>query len=163
MCRKFFCKTLAISKKTVQYVLRNRNALGHFESPNVEGSRKAVNKTSDERESLVREHVESFPRIESHYCRANTAATYLSPELNISEMYRLYVHDFCVRRNITDPVTKGVYRRIFVSDFIIRFFVPKKRPMLIMQWPHSSHCIMSIGLFFGTKKRMMKSETNIRR
>ena len=149
MCRKFFCKTLAISKKTVQYVLRNRNALGHFESPNVEGSRKAVNKTSNERESLVREHVESFPRMESHYCRANTAATYLSPELNISEMYRLYVHDFCVRRNITDPVTKGVYRRIFVSDFNIRFFVPKK-----------DQCSLCNGYYeaIGDDKELLKTE-----
>jgi len=142
VCQKFFCMTLAISKKTVQYALKNRNSLGHFELPNVEGSRKAVNKTSDERESLVREHIESFPQMESHYCRANTVATYLSPELNISEMHRLYLHDFCVQRNITDPVTKGIYRRIFVSDFNIRFFVPKKtnahyvmatmRPMFIM-------------------------------
>jgi len=56
----------------------------------------------------------------------NTVATYLSPDLNISEMYRLYLYDFCVHRNITDPVTKGIYRRIFVSDFNISFFVPKK-------------------------------------
>jgi len=56
----------------------------------------------------------------------NTVAAYLNSELNISEMYRLYLHDFCVQGNIADPVTKGIYRRIFVSDFNIRFFVPKK-------------------------------------
>lgn len=41
-------------------------------------------------------------------------------------MYRLFVNDFCVRNNVTDPVTVGVYRNIFVSEYNYRFFIPKK-------------------------------------
>jgi len=126
VCQNFLCRTLAISKKIVSHALEHKNALGKFVPPNLQSERKPGNKTSDERENLVREHINSFPLVEAHYCRANSTASYLGPELNISEMYRLYTTDFCPQRNITNPVTKGVYRRIFVNDFNIRFFLPKK-------------------------------------
>lgn len=125
VCQKFFCTTLGISKKTVDYAVAHKNELGLCELPEHTG-RVPSNKTSSIREQLVHEHIKSFPLVESHYCRANSTALYLNPGLNISELYRLYRTDFCVRNNISDPVTKGVYRRIFVSDFNIRFFIPKK-------------------------------------
>jgi len=71
-------------------------------------------------------NINSFPQVEGHYCRSNSTVSYLSPELSISQMYRLYKSDFCATKNISDPVTSGVYRRIFVTDFNLRFFVPKK-------------------------------------
>jgi hypothetical protein len=126
VCQKFFCKTLAISKKSVNYAIKHKNELGQFCEPNLKKGLRPSNKTSDLRTNFVHEHISSFPLVESHYCRANSSAQYLSPELSIAEMYRLYKGHFCSEKNITDPVTFGVYRRIFVTDYNIRFFVPKK-------------------------------------
>lgn len=58
------------------------------------------NATPLETIQLVKEHIDSFPRIESHYCRRDSQKQYLLPDLNISKMYRLYKHDFCVQKNV---------------------------------------------------------------
>lgn len=126
VCQNFFCKTLSLSKKSVMYVIQNRNDLGQFVSPNLQKGKTPACKTSDAREQQVREHIMSFPVVESHYCRADTTAKYLSADLNIAQMYRLYRSTFCTEKHIEDPVSAGVYRRIFVTDFNIRFFMPKK-------------------------------------
>ena len=47
---------------------------------------------------LVKEHIDSFPTIESHYCRRDSLNQYLSPDLNISKTYRLYKDDFCIQK-----------------------------------------------------------------
>ncbi|XP_065680363.1 uncharacterized protein LOC136094417 [Hydra vulgaris] len=126
VCQKFFCTTLDISKKTVQFVVKNKNEIGLFIPPNSKKGKTPANKTSEMRTNAVREHILSFPQVESHYCRASSKAKYLSPELSIKELYRLYKDDYCTTKNITDPVSIGVYRRIFVTDFNIKLFIPKK-------------------------------------
>ena len=103
--------TLAVSKKTVTYALEHSNLMGKFEPP--QAGRKAANKTSVERENFVHAHICSFPCVEAHYCRASSTASYLNPDLSIAEMYRLYRKDFCVRKNIFDPVKK-----VFIADFL---------------------------------------------
>jgi hypothetical protein len=60
VCQKFFCATLSISKKTVNYAVKHVNDLGHFEAPNLKAGRKPINKTSDEKEVL-------FEIIEIHF------------------------------------------------------------------------------------------------
>ena len=41
-------------------------------------------------------------------------------------MYRLYRDKFCLREGIADPVSEGVYRNIFVTQYNLKFFVSKK-------------------------------------
>lgn len=75
---------------------------------------------------FVKEHIDSFPRIESHYCRRDSQKQYLSPELNISKMYRLYNDYFCVERNI-QAVSLFVYQKTFHEyDPRLDFYKPKK-------------------------------------
>ena len=38
----------------------------------------------------IRDHIQSFPRMESHYCRECTERKYLEEGLSISLMYRMY-------------------------------------------------------------------------
>jgi len=46
---------------------------------------------SDTHIKSVTEHISSFPRVESHYRRANSQKEYLEDGLNISRMYNLFV------------------------------------------------------------------------
>ncbi|WAR08830.1 hypothetical protein MAR_018788, partial [Mya arenaria] len=38
----------------------------------------------------VKSHIESFPKVESHYCRKSISKEYLEKGLNSSKMYTLY-------------------------------------------------------------------------
>lgn len=84
------------------------------------------NATSEANITLVKEHIDSFPRVESHYCRRDSSKQYLGSDLNISVLYRLYKEEFCVTRNIT-PVSRFVYQKIFHQyEPALDFFIPKK-------------------------------------
>ena len=50
---------------------------------------------------------------------------YLSPELNGAQMYRLY-KQYCQENDISNPVKEHKYRDIFLSDFRLKCFCPKK-------------------------------------
>lgn len=73
---------------------------------------KRYNSTSDDIKNHVKRHIDSFPRVESHYCRKDTKKQYLAPDLNLSLMYRLYRDEYCKQNNII-PVSNFVYRSVF--------------------------------------------------
>ncbi|GBL72929.1 hypothetical protein AVEN_128113-1 [Araneus ventricosus] len=73
---------------------------------------------------LVREHIKSFPVVESHYCRARTKREYLGSHLSIGKMYELYLKQCCTEK-IT-AVRKSMYHRIFVKELSLEFHSAKK-------------------------------------
>lgn len=77
----------------------------------------------DIEKNYVREHINSIPRVESHYCRMRTNKEYFDTTLNFSRLYDLY-KDWCNEKNIT-PVKKSCYRNIFNYEFNIEFLKPK--------------------------------------
>ena len=82
------------------------------------------NKTSDEDIEFVRNHINSFPTQTSHYSRRhNPNLKYLSSDLNIAIMYRLY-REKCLSENIT-AVNMFVYRSNFHKYFSLSFKKPK--------------------------------------
>ena len=58
---------------------------------------------------VVKTHIETFPRYISHYSRKDRE--YLSPELNISRLYGLYVSK--CREEGRSPVKQWAYHHIF--------------------------------------------------
>ena len=71
--------------------------------------------------SAVKDHIKSFPVMESHYVREGKKRQYLSPELNVEIMYRLFIE--------TNPKVKvGIQtnRNIFNKYFNLGFHKPKK-------------------------------------
>lgn len=42
----------------------------------------------------IKKHIELFPTIEPHYLRKQTTRTYISGNLNVAKMYRMYV-EYC--------------------------------------------------------------------
>lgn len=86
--------------------------------------------------SLVRTHIEMFPKVESHYCRESSSKLYLYQDLNIAKMYRLY-EQWIVTQGSKDGTTsasvqpslkvkESFYRHIFNTEFNYSFFKPKK-------------------------------------
>ena len=51
------------------------------------GKQRSVN---EGHQAEVRNHINSFPRIESHNCRQSTSREYLVPHLSVAKMYALY-------------------------------------------------------------------------
>lgn len=85
------------------------------------------NKMNTMTEATIKTHIELFPKVESHYTRATSKREYLSENLNISKMYRIYTEWF-TQQNYTDAVmaTKRQYETVFNSQYNYSFFKPKK-------------------------------------
>jgi hypothetical protein len=75
--------------------------------------------------NYIRNHINSIPRIESHYARADTNKEYVCQwGLSVTALYRKYV-EWCE----TQGKTAGklhLYRHIFNTEFNIAFHFPKK-------------------------------------
>ncbi|CAH2093503.1 unnamed protein product [Euphydryas editha] len=80
--------------------------------------------TAEEDRLLVKEHINSLPRVPSHYCRKDSSREYLERFLTIKKMYSLYIAWIAEKNKL--PVKQEVYRRIFCNDFNIYFQKPKK-------------------------------------
>ena len=76
---------------------------------------------NDEIRNLIKNHINSFPAEESHYERNKTKKNYkyLDPDLNCSEMHRLFKEKYT-----NTEVTYSVYKKIFDSEFDLKFKVP---------------------------------------
>ncbi|CAC5423890.1 unnamed protein product [Mytilus coruscus] len=81
-------------------------------------------KISDESKDRIRNHINSFPRIDSHYCRSSVKRQYLDPCLSIAKMYELYVLT-CNATGVI-PEKYHTYKNIFNLEFNLGFHTPKK-------------------------------------
>lgn len=122
VCKKFFTATLDISNNSLSTTIRKtKNGI-------VEGEKRgcidSVNKTKDYLIMEVKNHINSFPRLPSHYSRARTNKSYIDGSLNITLMYNFYKEN-CIKDG-KQFVSKAVYSNIFNTEFNISFFMPKK-------------------------------------
>lgn len=69
-------------------------------------------------------HINSIPRIESHYTRSRSSHEYIEGGKSLADLYRDYVED-CKQKKI--PCGKDlIYHQVFNKNFKISFFTPKK-------------------------------------
>ena len=88
MCKACYLDTLGISQKKVYTTHANKS---EFDTPKADGRGKSTKKGfSDDVKNVVRNHIKSFPCVESHYCRRDSKKQYLESHLNINKMYELY-------------------------------------------------------------------------
>lgn len=83
VCVKFFCLTLSISYPVVDLAMKNRNDEGMYTGIDGRTGRTPPNKTSIEDITEIKKHINSFPKMQSHYCRRDSKKLYLSSELNL--------------------------------------------------------------------------------
>lgn len=125
VCKSFFIKTLDISQKRYDNVLKKKEIRGTGVSPkDRRGKHTPGNKIPDETIEHIKKHINSFPKATSHYSREKNPDTkYLESNLDIKKMYKLYV-DLCKEEGI-DPVKESYYRHIFVTRFNLGFKPPR--------------------------------------
>lgn len=79
---------------------------------------------SDELKNYVRQHIDSIPRTESHYLRAQTTREYIAGGYSLSSLWRDY-RDDCITAG-RSHVNLVMYSKIFNEEYNISFFTPKK-------------------------------------
>lgn len=124
VCKNFYLGTLNISQKPVYNVHKNKNMKTDFANVSKRGKSRG-NKMPQQDIDIVIGHINMFPRVASHYCRADTKKEYLDPNLNIKKMYQLYV-EYCNEELNIQPVKQSMYRNIFCSEFNLDFHHRKK-------------------------------------
>ncbi|XP_047518797.1 uncharacterized protein LOC125058700 [Pieris napi] len=125
VCRTFFASTLCISNQIIHTALeKNNNSEGLQDLRGLHQNRPRKMR-NDTEESIV-DHTNLFPAVEAHYVRKETNKKYVSEQLNISKMYRLYKTWF-IQESFDFPMaTKRQYQTIFNTRFNYSFYKPKK-------------------------------------
>nr|CAH7749533.1 unnamed protein product [Callosobruchus chinensis] len=112
VCKTMFLNTLGIKKGVVAIALKKRSSVNTSFS---DRRGRHVKKVIPEVKNGIKRHTESFPLVASHYCGSDSERKYLSPDLNIIIMYRLYV-EWCQNSNL--PVAKeSLYRYTFPNNY----------------------------------------------
>lgn len=125
VCKEFYLGTLDISQRRISYFhecMKDRNT--GIPSSGERRGKNTKRKIPEDDKDLVREHIRSFPKIESHYCRSKTKKEYLESSLTLQKMYRMY-KSMCEEKNKA-PVKLSMYRFVFNTEFNIEFQKPKK-------------------------------------
>ncbi|KAK5645229.1 hypothetical protein RI129_006529 [Pyrocoelia pectoralis] len=98
VCRKFFVATLGISTRMLRTVDNKIDPNTRIVSKDSRGKHGNHSKLPDTVKDGIRRHINSIPRIESHYCRARTSKEYIDGGKSISDLYRDYVK-ICQEKN----------------------------------------------------------------
>lgn len=123
VCKPMFLNTLGIKKGVVDIALKKRTKENVATS---DGRGKRNSKILDP--AIVRDiisHIQSFPCVPSHYCRAESTRKYLDASLNLATMYRMYVQ-WCQENNEKAPAKLSTYRNVFKDNFNLGFHTPRK-------------------------------------
>lgn len=85
VCKGFFLKTLSISDSKVRRILKD---LPSSRCAQGDGRGKgAGNRKPEIDRDIVRNHINCFPKVPSHYCRADSNCEYLATDLNVEKMF----------------------------------------------------------------------------
>ncbi|KAL0830044.1 hypothetical protein ABMA28_003502 [Loxostege sticticalis] len=107
--KTFFKNTLGIKVRPIRTVIEKMNSYGIVKPERRRKHENHGTKISNDLLAEVKKHIESIPRIESHY---------------LIYLYRDYRKD--CQNNGRDFVEINIYRKVFKEDYNISFFTPKK-------------------------------------
>ena len=124
VCQKFFLSTLNISSGPIDKAINGKNDGCTSNANDQRGRHTAWNKTPEEKMQAVKDHINLFPRIESHFTRKSTKRRYLDPSLSITKMNQLFVK-YC-KENDLEPASERTYRKTFCEKLNLSFFKPKR-------------------------------------
>ena len=123
VCKNTFLATLGIGEKFARVVLTKITDTGIVAEDKRGGrqSQKIIEAENQQREK-INQHIDRFPRVESHYCRASSNREYLNSALTLSKMYEMFKAENMDQINQTSFST---YRRVFMAKNL-SFHHPKK-------------------------------------
>ena len=124
VCKTFYLSTVDVSQKRIINYYSSKHEAG--DTPNRYQWGTNSNRTvSEEIKNGIRRHISSIPRVESHYCRADTNKEYVAQwGLSVNALYRKYL-DKC-NEDGTTPGKQYLYRHILDTETNIAFHFPKK-------------------------------------
>lgn len=125
VCKKMFMSTLAINTRTIRTVIeKQEKSSSRFPEVEMRGKHDKHKGVPLAIKEAVRSHIKSIPRVESHYCRAQTKKEYIEGSKNIAQLHRDY-QELCKNRG-SPAANYQMYFEIFTKEFNISFFYPKK-------------------------------------
>lgn len=123
VCLKTFCNTFGISARRVQ-LIGEKIVRGEMECKDKRGGAHTTFRKQEWREKVM-EHIKSFPTLDSHYSRSrNPQKKFLSPDLNVSRMYRSFLEKYC-HGDMKPPVSRQWYNEFFLTQFNLSFARPR--------------------------------------
>jgi len=118
VCKETFLKVYNVSSCRVNSVMKKKRLNDIVDKRGKKTG--GWNKISPLTEQDVMNHINKFPKYVSHYCRESTETKFLSPELSLALMYRLYKEE-CAK-----PCSLSTYKSIFYKRFNLHFQTLKK-------------------------------------
>lgn len=123
VCKMFYLGTLDVSQKRINNYYLTQHRTGGTPTHYLWGKH-GNNVIPEEIKNGIRKHIRSIPRVESHYCRADTNMEYVSQwGMSLAGLYRKYLEQ-CDAEGTT-PGKIHLYRQIFNNEFNIAFHFPK--------------------------------------
>ncbi|CAG9839576.1 unnamed protein product [Diabrotica balteata] len=123
ICQAMYLQTFDLTLKKVRIIVEKKRASQSNICPmDGRGKHFKHSKIQTDRKDVIRKHINSFPAYNSHYSRERTSKKYLSPDLSVAEIYRLYCK-YCRNNNINHE-KESMYRKIFNEDFNLSFHSP---------------------------------------
>lgn len=122
VCKQFFKSTLSINDRPIRTVIE-KNDMG-FINQDFRGKHLKHKKLDPSMKDYIREHINSIPRIKSHYLRQRTTREFIEGGKTVADLYRDYKAD-CGNKNLPFA-SLSTYTYIFNHEFNISFFIPKK-------------------------------------
>lgn len=124
VCKKMFLNTLCISDSMVRKAHEKiTNKDGVLNDDLRGGHVRTVSGLKQQQREWVHKHINSFPKVNSHYVRAKCDKLFLDSELSVTKMYNLYLEFI---PNDEMKVTERIYRDIFNTEFDLHFHTLKK-------------------------------------
>lgn len=123
VCKTFFKGTLNISDRMI-FTTQQKTNENNFLEEDLRGKHGNHKKNNPDLLKDIRDHINSIPRMESHYVRATTSKEYIDGGKTIKDLY----DDFkqIQSQNKKDVGNYMTYYKIFTKEFNISFFRPKK-------------------------------------
>ncbi len=120
VCKTAFLRIHAISNGRLSRAIKAAQDNDGSPHQDQRGRHEPRNKTSGDVTSQIDEHIRSFPRYTSHYCRnSKPNRHYLSPDLSVAKMHELYA-TYCSENGYT-PASMWVYRKHFNEHHSLSF------------------------------------------
>lgn len=93
VCKVFFKNILDINDGPIRTVQEKRTkVVGVLMEPEKRGQHTKTKGLDQSTVDKVRKHIDSIPRIESHYMRANTSRQFIDGSKTVAELHRDYVN-----------------------------------------------------------------------
>ena len=127
VCKAFYLGALSISQIRISYFYSHKGTgITTTPSQDKRGTRTSI-RIKDDKRKIIRDHINMFPRVPSHYCKSSSSKEYLERTLSLCKMYDLYIQ-YC-NENKLIPEKQWLYYKMFNEEFNIGFHKPKKRSL----------------------------------